>query len=99
MINLTEARQLYNKLHNPPDRVKSHLVGIHNGINDAVHHGKDHVYYLFQHGDTEQTINAVCTKLENQGFNIERLEHAINGWGIPCMKRDYPARITIYGWA
>lgn len=100
MINLTEASELYNKLHNPvTDRVKCHLVSIHNGINDAVHHGKDHVYYLFQHDDKEQTIDAVCTRLENKGFKVERLEHATNGWGIPTLKRDYPARITIYGWA
>lgn len=100
MINLTEARELYNKLHNPAvDKVKNHLVSIHNGINEAVHDGKDHVYYVFHHDDTEQTIDAVCSRLENKGFTIERLEHATNGWGIPTLKRDYPARITIYGWA
>ena len=100
MINLTEAKLLYNKLHNPViDRVKNHLVSIHNGINAAVYDGIDHVYYVFQHDDTEQTIDAVCDRLENKGFYINRLEHATNGWGIPTLKKSYPARITIYGWA
>ncbi len=99
-MNITEATLLYNKLHKPAeDRVKYHLVNIHNGISEAVYDAKDHVYYMFFHDDTEQTIAAVCNSLENNGFSIERAEQATNGWGIANMKHNHPARITIYGWA
>ncbi len=98
-MNITEAKELYNKLHNPEkDKVKYHLVNIHNGISEAVYDAKYYVYYIFFHDDTEQTIAAVCNSLENNGFSIERAEQATNGWGIATMKKSYPARITIYGW-
>lgn len=99
-MNITEAKELYNNLHKPADdRVKYHLVTIHNGIHEAVYDAKDHVYYMFSHDDTEQTITAVCNRLENQGFNVDSVKQATNGWGIPVMKKSYPTRITIYGWA
>jgi hypothetical protein len=98
-MNITEATLLYNKLHKPAeDRVKNHLVSIHNGISEAVYDAKDYVFYSFQRDDTEQTIEATCDRLKNNGFTIEHVEQVECDGRFVSRSKSYPARIAIYGW-
>jgi hypothetical protein len=98
-MNITEATLLYAKLHKPvEDRVKYHLVSIHNGISEAVYDAKDHVFYSFQRDDTEQTIEATCDRLKNNGFTIEHVEQVKCEGRFVSRSKSYPARIAIYGW-
>jgi hypothetical protein len=98
-MNITDAKELYNRLHKPDeDKVKNHLVSIHNGISGAITDAKDHVFYSFQRDDTEQTIEATCDRLKNNGFTIEHVEHVKCEGRFLSRSKSYPARIAIYGW-
>ena len=99
MMNIDEARKLYNELHSPEkDEVGYYLNIIKDGILQAIIAKKSSLYFMFDHESTNETIIRVCSALSNLGFRVEDRLTGTDNWGSTVIKRSYPIRITIYGW-
>ena len=84
-MNITEARQLYNKLHSVPE--DNYLLMITNSIREAIVSGKYYVVFAFKQDDTKKTVTDVCKALDELGYKYE------------SSLELFPIRLTIYGWA